>query len=185
MSEFNESKERKSMIMKGSCMLCTGVIFLGVTFGLLNKYDTWPELCSEDMTNWLKGFGYMQAAYCLIGLLFLVFGVGKIAIQKTQGILGLVLLCVLVPFNFAWLCYGNKIVYDDAYRCRDIDYEGIDKIWKMMLAYIILGYPLMLCLLCGMFMVVCVLLASCGVIKGDRANKLQNSPIGNILPKRG
>ena len=91
--------------------------------------------------------------------------------------------CLLLPFAVGWLIYGNIIVYNDAYMCRDWE-NGAEVLWKLMISWVAFGYLTFLACSCIMCLGVCALCVMCGLVTGEKADKINKMPLARMLSKK-
>jgi hypothetical protein len=66
---------------------------------------------------------------------------------------------ILYGFAVAWLIYGNVLVWNDAYKCR-YNTPGAEKVWRLYIAIITIGYAFFLIQLM-IYICLLVVLGSC------------------------
>lgn len=157
------------MIPKACTNICCNGIFVGVIFGLLEaNYDDAME-CSQDMVTWLYVMGGYYGVWMLQAVVTIVVVCVSSNPPKSKSILDL-LGFILFTFYIAWLIYGNILVYNDANICRD-GRDGAQKLWKLMLAIIIIGYLGMFLCCCILCCMPCILsLIFFGLISGEKGD---------------
>jgi hypothetical protein len=87
-------------------------------------------------------------------------------------------------FNIAYLIYGNVLVYNDAYECKNGS-DGAVTLWRLMLSLVVIGYlTFFACYIIGCCSV-CMCLALCGVMKSEKAEGAKKfMPFSKLLGAR-
>ena len=112
------------------------------------------------------GAGYVY--FCIIFCVYTIAAIGRCALKKVKLVTEFIFASIGIIFTIAWLIYGNILLYNDSYGCRDND-DGAEKLWKLMLALIIFGYFLFFSIFCLLCCCLCLLCALCGLITGENA----------------
>lgn len=139
---FNEALDtvfKHKVLVRTLANIFFEMMWLALCFGIGGANYKEIADCQWEMIVWLFVYGALFGLLIAKDLVYLlVFGCCN-GSNKQKLFIDTGVVCFFGNFEIAWLIYGNVLVYNSAYHCRDQGKENL-AVWRMCMALVCVGY---------------------------------------------